>query len=141
MQIYQHANKRQDQTGRTIVSIHIKTNMSSEHSLPTDGLTCLCCWSDIDGSSGLYAEYRAHASDIWRPSQFCRECIVVLLDTQWKGYTEKVLGASTHIILVSSLMRFLVYFAARDDNLQSGTTATVRGWTANQYTRRESASL
>lgn len=104
--------------GRTKLVEHnlyhtIRTKMSSEHSLPTDGLTCLCCWSDIDGSSGLYAEYRAHASDVWRPSQFCRECIVVLLDTQWKGYTEKVLGASTHIILVSSLMRFLVFRSSR----------------------------
>jgi len=56
------------------------------HGKPADGSACACCWEDL--SSENYVEYRVEAEGEWKPCGFCMDCVGMLLQSQWKTYTE-----------------------------------------------------
>jgi hypothetical protein len=56
----------------------------SQHSTPSEGSSCMCCWDDLDASS--YVEYRCSSDGPWLPSGYCVNCIQHLIKTQWTTY-------------------------------------------------------
>lgn len=51
---------------------------SSQHNLPAEGSSCLCCWDDLETTT--YVEYKSSADSNWLPSGYCngKYCIDVL---------------------------------------------------------------
>ena len=60
----------------------------SGHKQPIADSTCLSCWDDV--SSENYVEYRASPDSPWSPSGFCEMCVNILIQSQWKKYTESL---------------------------------------------------
>jgi hypothetical protein len=46
--------------------------MSSIHGAPSEGMTCQCCWEDID--TDLYVEYKASAGSVVDHLLFASKC-------------------------------------------------------------------
>ncbi len=60
--------------------------MVDAHGSPIKDSSCACCWEDLSVEN--YVEYRAQADGEWKPSGFCEDCVKMLLQSQWKTYTD-----------------------------------------------------
>jgi len=58
------------------------------HGSPTEGMTCMCTWEDIDADS--YVEYQSFPSMKWSVAKFGEPAIRELRRTQYTSYIENV---------------------------------------------------
>ena len=61
---------------------------AAEHGTPTEGMTCMCTWDDIDADS--YVEFQVSPTMRWCQSKFGEPAVRQLLATQYKTYIENV---------------------------------------------------